>query len=175
LQSTFANAAALSTPEHPAHYDLALLRTLNSAPDDIAPGHDRIELQHGRMPRDGLFVGAGWYPVERFAGATFRWVDQDAEVVVTDPTQAHTAVLLEVEKGPGVVGEHLDLAVLDQRGDVVETHRVSDRGMIALSLPTSQAAGLNVFRLQPIGGGGAIPSDPRRLNFRVFRMARATD
>src|SRR5439155_6706010 len=67
--------------------------------------------------RSGLvLVGDGWYPLENFAGETFRWVNNDAEIVIPTSAAPNRRLRVELEPGPGVAGQRFDLQVLDGSG-----------------------------------------------------------
>jgi hypothetical protein len=157
----WAGEAAIYTPA-------ALMGLSNGA--DISPSKGRDELRAGRLPADGLFAGYGWYPFERFGSDTFRWVDNDAEVVVTAPTAATHTLRLEVEPGPGLGGQPLDLQVLDDQGRTLVAPRVIGRQSISVPL-TLTPGRESVLRLHTDGGGATVSNDPRILNFRVFELS----
>ena len=51
------------------------------------------------QPGTGIGIGRGWYPYERYQGASFRWVNNDAEINF-DPAMAAPPVSLDMEPGP---------------------------------------------------------------------------
>ncbi len=155
-----------------ASYDAAALATLNAIPD-IAPTEFRQALDRGEIPTDGLFVGEGWYPFESLNGETFRWVANDAEIVVTAPSAARE-IDLEIEPGPGLGLQPFELQLLDQQGHVVARAQVRGREAVKVALPTT-AGQQAVFRLHADGGGLPTPNDSRTLNFRVFRLDWAAE
>jgi hypothetical protein len=155
----------------PLYEDVQALLALN-ADRDIVPPSDTQELyQNNRLPADGLFIGHGWYPLETFDGETFRWVDNDAEIVVTEPSGTRERLRLEVAPGPGLSAQPFELQVLDESGQVVATAEVEGRETIEVALPLVAGKG-QIFRLHVEGGGQQAASnrDPRILNFRVFRL-----
>ena len=62
-----------------------------NAPDDIA------------SLDSGLSFGSGWFPPERYpiSDETFRWIDNDAEVLARVP-EGGGILILEAEPGPGL-------------------------------------------------------------------------
>jgi hypothetical protein len=91
-------------------------------------------------------------------------------VVVTAPTAATHTLRLEVEPGPGLGGQPLDLQVLDDQGRTLVAPRVIGRQSI--SVPLSLTPGReSVLRLHTDGGGATVSNDPRILNFRVFELS----
>jgi FkbM family methyltransferase len=118
---------------------------------------------------DAITTGQGWYPLEHYRGQTFRWVANDAELMIREPTGTRQTLSLEVEPGPGVGSRLFMLQVLDEEGHTIATAEVKGREVIHVTLPIikGQAA---VFRLRVEGGGLPTPNDPRTLNFRIFRF-----
>ncbi len=114
----------------------------------------------------GLQVGNGWYPVETFTDGTFRWVNNDAEVKVN---AAHTRLAVELQPGPGVDFKKMVIKVLDSAGHQVQAAEVNGRQTVTLLLPSPKEKDVT-YRLHVDGGGKRIPTDPRTLNFRVFKL-----
>jgi hypothetical protein len=114
----------------------------------------------------GLQVGNGWYPVESFTDGTFRWVNNDAEFSVNS---RHPRLEVELQPGPGVDFKKMVLKVLDASGRQVQATEVDGRQRVKLLLPGA-SKGEATYRLHVDGGGKKIPSDPRTLNFRVFKL-----
>ena len=114
----------------------------------------------------GLQIGKGWYPVESFTDGTFRWVNNDAEfTVATERTQ----LAMELQPGPGMDFKNMAVKVLDASGRQVQTVEVNGRQTVKLLLPVVKGKDVT-YRLHVDGGGKKIPSDPRILNFRVFKL-----
>jgi hypothetical protein len=149
-------------------YGPTLLLQVNES-TDIGPPDARRQLAAARTtPADGLFVGQNWHGVEQ-VGSVFRWVDNDAEIVVTRPSGERRDLALEIEPGPGVAGD-LTLDLVDEGGGVVTTIRSTGRETVRVSLPLRPGEETQVFRLRVRGGGLPTPNDPRILNFRVFSL-----
>ena len=111
---------------------------------------------------DGVELGANWYPAEKWAGETFRWVKNDVEVVLTGSGQ----LKLVVEPGPGLNSQPFELQALGAGGKLLTSVKVVDRNPVALNLPH----GVNKVKLHVEGGGQATPGEERVLNFRVFQL-----
>src|SRR5207245_11562893 len=111
------------------------LGRLNGSAVDIGPARDRRALQSGEIPSEGLFVGQGWHAVELFGGEVFRWVTNDAEVVVTAPGGGERRLRLELEPGPGLGLQPFTLRVLAERAQQVATVPVEVRAVVSLRLP----------------------------------------
>ncbi len=105
-------------------------------------------------------LGANWFQLEAYAGDVFRWVDNDAELVVDEPQ----TLVLELEAGPGLASAAFDLELrhLDQRP--AQTARVNGRETIELEVDAG------TYHLHVEGGGRTCPGDWRTLNFRCFRL-----
>jgi len=117
----------------------------------------------------GLHLGTAWAVVEKARNDTFRWVENDAQVEITADKTGDVALTLVVEPGPGVGGPFL-LKALDSSGRQVAAALVSERERVTLFVPV-EAQKVNEFRLHVDGAGKKITTDPRVLNFRVFRIS----
>jgi len=116
-----------------------------------------------------MALGSNWYPYEVFAGQSFHWVDNDAEVIVTGPANGPGVLHLDVQAGPGLGGQDFMLQVVDEFGRSAASVPVVGRQSIRVQLPLSPGASA-VYRLHVDGGGRAAPGDQRTLNFRVFSI-----
>ena len=114
-----------------------------------------------------LRLGEGWGGIERFDGEVFRWVENDAEIILERNGRAAAHVAMLVEPGPGLGGEELSLTVLDSAGIKVGSQALRNRETVRFSLPIG-AGGVERFRLHSRGGGCPVATDPRVLNFRIF-------
>jgi hypothetical protein len=132
-------------------------------------------------PRDivavgtGVTLGQGWYRFETYGGQSFRWVSNDARLVVRHPAGSTAHLELDVEPGPGL-GQgvtHFDLFVRAANGNVVARVPVAGKQAVDLNLPVQPGKDAT-FTLHVAGGGRHIAGDPRVLDFRVFRIATAT-
>ena len=137
-----------------------------------------FEISVDRADRDVLpaemQLGSGWYPFERNADSAFRWVSNDARVLVQNP--AGTAHLdLDLAPGPGVGNKPFVLHVLQNSGGELKPIadvQVQARQRIEVALPKGENVEL-VLRVD--GGGSKVPGDDRELNFRVFQYAGPPD
>jgi hypothetical protein len=119
--------------------------------------------------RDAILIGGGWHQLESQMQETFRWVENDAELIIPQSTGTRQTLSLEVEPGPGVGLQPFTLQVLDGEGHTVTTAEVKGREVVNVTLPVTQGQSA-VFRLHVEGGGLPAPNDPRILNFRIFRF-----
>jgi hypothetical protein len=120
---------------------------------------------------NGVLIGNGWYPLEHFKGDTFRWVDNDAQLVVEAPKDEHAQLWLSVESGPGMSQRPFQLFLRDAGGHAVGSARVKD--LTNLYFTVDLRPGKNAFVLHADGGGKSTPHDPRTLNFRVLHVTLA--
>lgn len=157
----------------PIYADAAYLREL-STPSDITPFKDRFPLfRRQDLPQDGIFIGSGWYgPEQDEWGRHFRWVNSDAEIIITKPTGEKRNLQLEVEPGPGMAQKPFVLRLLDEEERVVADASITSEQRIEFILPVEQGDGA-VFKLSTTDGGTLIEGDPRILNFRVWRIGWA--
>ncbi len=124
-----------------------------------------------------LKLGAGWFQREMSGEEPFRWVDNDAELIISPPrmspanssgaTQARVLVL-DVEPGPGVNMSPFLLELRDASGKYLSEIRVKRRSIVTFALPKPEGQEIRVV-LHTRDGGNRIRSDLRTLNFRLFR------
>ena len=116
----------------------------------------------------GLRFGPGWYPVERQNGAPYRWIGEDAAFTVDTPEGPARVLSLEIQPGPGVNCRPFSLHVLDASGQTVAQGTVAGHKVVHFLLPLHKGQ-TGRFRLHTPEGGRRITTDPRILNFTVFR------
>jgi hypothetical protein len=117
----------------------------------------------------GLSFGSGWFPPERYAatGETFRWIDNDAEILARVP-DGGGILILEAEPGPGLGALPQTLQIFDDHGSPVAEWTIDGRTTTALVVPPTAPGALRKFRLHLPGGGAPVLDDPRILNLAVF-------
>ena len=116
----------------------------------------------------GILFGKGWLPVERSTKQEpFRWAGQRAELLLDNVPEPVSALLVDLEPGPGTGGEPLDLEVTGDGYRVLTRVTVARRSRLRLPLAHPLPARL-LFRVH--GGGLPTSRDPRVLDFRVFRL-----
>jgi hypothetical protein len=116
----------------------------------------------------GVLFGKGWLPVERYTKQEpFRWAGQHAELLLENVPEPVSALLVDLEPGPGTGGEPLDLEVTGDGYRVLTRVTVARRSRLRLPLAHPLPARL-LFRVH--GGGLPTSRDPRVLDFRVFRL-----
>ena len=136
----------------PLFTDRAALRFLNSD-GDIAPAQDRNALHgSGDVPADGLFVGLNWHSLEMdLEGRKWRWMDRNAEIVVTRPTGRSRRLAVELP-GPGFAGREARLVLRDADGEIIAGMPINEGGTFAFDVPLPAGAGATFF-LAAEGGG----------------------
>lgn len=122
------------------------------------------------LPDTGIHLADGWYPLETFSGATFRWAENDVRLCVQGQDQPSRRLSLDVESGPGFDWKPFTLRVLDSNGTEVAAAKVRERQKVVFDVPVRP--GLDTeYRLHVEGGGKAAKGDARILNFRVFSIS----
>ena len=118
----------------------------------------------------GLSFGSGWFQPEHYAatGETFRWIDNDAEILARVP-DGGGILLLEAEPGPGLDPLDQTLQIFDDHGSPVAEWTIRGRTTTALAIPPTAPGALRKFRIHLPGGGAPVLDDPRILNLAVFR------
>ena len=69
-------------------------------------------------------LGENWYAYEYADGRFFRWVDNDAQILIHGPTGSRRTLELEVEAGPGLGYAPFELELRDSAGKVLDSQRV---------------------------------------------------
>ncbi len=138
-----------------------------------ANGLRSLEPNDIATPNGVLGLDSGWFPREFLGEEPFRWVDNDAMILIHPSPDADRMLVLDVEPGPGVQLEPFLLELQDAAGKPQSSVSVRRRSVVALPAPASSTS-LVVVRLHAHGGGMKIASDPRTLNFRVFRCEIGT-
>jgi hypothetical protein len=113
-------------------------------------------------------LGNNWYPLEVFGGQTFRWVDNDAEIIVPPGDGQTHNLSLDLEPGPSMGSPEMSVSLLDQDGATIQHVDVQDRQSITLSVPPMTTTLDSVLRLHVTSPDVAAQNDPRILNLRVF-------
>jgi hypothetical protein len=132
-------------------------------------GFRRNEERDITRAESGIHFGKGWFSVEWYTPQEpFRSIENDAEVWLRVPAGAR-AILLDVKAGPGVGPPPHTLQVLDANGSMVGEWSVSGRTQVQLWVPPAADDSVQLFRLRVPDGGRPAVSDPRILNFRIFR------
>jgi hypothetical protein len=133
-----------------------------------ADGLRALESRDIAPPDSGISFGRGWFAVEHPSEhEVFRWVENDAEVLVRISQSPPPSLYFEIEPGPGVGNQAFQLQVLDEDGSAQAHAVIEGPSRLTLRLPSDGQA-VRRFSLRVIGGGLPTPQDPRIMNFRVF-------
>ncbi len=135
---------------------------------------EHLESRDQRLVDDHLALGAGWHALEHDAAGVFRWAGEDAEIAIGNPSGRRSALLLEIEPGPGVGGREYDLELLGPEGTALaRVPGPPGRQEVHLDCPVRAGAPVSV-RLRATPGGLSTPGeDARVLNLRLFRVGWA--
>lgn len=115
-----------------------------------------------------ISLGSNWGAYETFRGASFRWVDNDAEIVLHGGTGEAT-VAIACEGGPSLGRRSFALRVLDTARRQVD-HVMCDGADRRTEMLLPRSGGDVRYRLHVDGGGKSVPGERRILNFRVFSL-----
>lgn len=130
------------------------------------PGGDIVDA------RNGVRIGAHWYPVEHFKGQTFRWLDSnDGTFFVTSNRDLDTKLRLLVAMGPSIGARTTTLTVRDASGKTLSSTTIADARSKKIELPVHLRPGENEFRLDVQTHDKPAPGDKRLLNLRAFSIA----
>lgn len=113
-------------------------------------------------------LGANWYPYEKYQGESFRWVNNDAEIVVSGPVGLNTLSVL-VESGPSAGSDGVDLRIINEENADVGRCLVNGRMSCTFTLNIKHE-GPNSFRFKANLNFRRLDGDPRVLNFRIFHI-----
>ena len=149
----------------PRILNFRVFRIADAATDTtIGAGHPDI------TTGSGLRLGTNWYPLEQYSGETFRWVDNDAQIIVTSDTAQDRRLKLVAAAGPSIRSPANFLVALnDADGHLLQAGKIKARGFVYFNLPLKP--GTNTFTLQVDSTGKKAPNDPRVLDFRVFSLS----
>lgn len=158
-----------------ASVSLVLLAACANNPGTPSPSATKSGPLAGKVPdivddTNDLALGKGWYLFETFGGQSFRWVDNNAEIVVKNPRTNSKSVALELEAGPSLGTKKFTLQIVEN-GKTVGSIPVAGHQWVLAKVPAHPGAP-STFMLH-VNGGGKQTSDPRILNFRVFTVADA--
>lgn len=115
---------------------------------------------------EGIRFGAGWYGVEQYVQELFRWMSEEAEIILERPRDADPRLLLDLDVGPSARGGTLTLEVLDAAGTVLASTSLRERSKVILRMPDNISSA--VLRLRVRGDWVALETDARFLRVRLF-------
>jgi hypothetical protein len=115
-----------------------------------------------------IALGSHWGGYESYGGASFRWVDNNAQIILQGPP-AIVHVSIECQGGPSLGNLEAVVRVLDARGQQVD-HVVCAGPDHPVTMLLPRGSGRTTYALHVDGGGRPIHGDPRILNFQVFAL-----
>ena len=124
--------------------------------------------------KERLYIGRGWYDFEQFNGENFRWAGDRATLEVANRSGEDRTVEIEmeIEPGPSLGSEEMDLIISTSGGQDFSSVRVSGRQNVRVKVEVPATPGNMQVSLETRGRGIPVPNDPRTLNFRVFSVRR---
>jgi hypothetical protein len=140
---------------------------------DIVPPADSNALYRNILNTNGILLGQGWGALEETGQERYRWVEDNAYIYLSDIATALTVfpIILDIEPGPSLNGQPLELLIFNEGEILVEAARVTTRGELTIDLPLT-AERVQIFRLSVANASWSIPApnDGRILNFRVMQI-----
>ena len=137
-------------------------------PGDITPEASRQYLyEQVKLPKNGVLLSGGWYGLERTAeGHAFRWLNTDAEIVLTDLDAGMWHLKMNVRRGFANGRWPVRLALVDAHDKVLGWKIIWRSGQVSFRIVSS--GGTAVYRLRTLNSRNQpLPHDPRVLNVSV--------
>jgi hypothetical protein len=162
--------------EQLAYCDTHLIRVnAREGTFDLTPdGLRALSVEDIAGPDSGISFGTGWHGVERYSPRhVFRWIGNDAEVMIRSPRAPATSLTFDLEPGPSAGAGPLRLKALADDGTVLADADVSAGTRVEIDVSPGGNA-VRSFRIHVTGGGLPVPHDPRILNLRAFRCEWAS-
>lgn len=130
-----------------------------------APGNCGADIVPDGSP---FKIARGWYSLETFQGETFRWVNNNAEILILK-SAPKLNVEAEIGLGPSLGGRPLSISLRDAAGiSIAKVGPIRERSHVIFQLgPVTQGEVLKFTVGTP---SAHVPGDPRMLNFRVFEL-----
>jgi len=118
---------------------------------------------------DHIQLGTGWYPLEKASTYVFRWVDNNAELLVFRSGKKNK-LQLSVSAGPGLNRAPFVLHLVNASGQVVQSVNVNKKETVTFTLPLEEGTAGKYRLVVDNGGQGFAENDPRVLNFMVTEI-----
>jgi hypothetical protein len=127
-----------------------------------------LEARDIALPGAGIFFGSGCYPVESDGDTLFRWLADEAEIILQRPEGAVPALVLDCETGPSAGGDPVDLQLVDPAGSLLASVSWNGRCQLRLRMPEHISAATLRLRIQ--SRGVPLDRDVRLLSLRLFKV-----
>ena len=115
----------------------------------------------------GILFGPGWFSLEWSSRTPFRWAQEYSELFLGIPARHASAVVLDIEPGPGTGGAPLNLEVSFGNKGSIGRVLIDRRSELRIPLPAKPPDRL---RLRAMGCAVSAAHGPRSLCLRVFRI-----
>jgi len=115
-----------------------------------------------------IALGSHWGAYESYRGTSFRWVDNDAQIILQGPPGI-VHVMIECQGGPSLGNLAAPLRVLDAHGQQVD-HVVCAGPDHPVTMLLPRGRGQTRYALHVDDGGRPVKGEPRILDFQVFAL-----
>lgn len=114
-----------------------------------------------------LLLGQNWFPFEKFNGESFRWVNNGALLKLKN-VNTSGALAIDVELGPSA-GHPIVIQIRDRSGKNLGSCQVDRRKLCIIPIKFEE---IIENHLEIVSNAASLPikTDPRILNFRVFKI-----
>jgi hypothetical protein len=130
----------------------------------------RAEIASGTW--GGIVEGRGWHEIEYEGGQPFRWAEGGARIELAALASTWLSLDVDIEPGPSLQGEPLQLEVFDSVGKCVARVDVGCRQVANIVLPVHPIVP-TLVTLEVRGDAYPVPGDPRRLCYRIFSIRQS--
>jgi hypothetical protein len=119
-------------------------------------------------PESGILLGQGWFTPEHLGPMeTFRWAQEEAEVLLAEAPEPGATLVVDLEVGPASLGQPVNLEVATDDGQILVALTLDDRSRLHLQLPSPRP---NRLWFRATGEFFQVNLNTRTLCFRAFRF-----
>jgi hypothetical protein len=154
--------------------DMVALISLNPQ-EEITLARDResLRVQHV-LPENGLLIGVCWYGVERStSNGYFRWVNTDAQLLVTKPDGGPKLLSMHVWPGHANEGKAITVSLVTQDGATLGETAIDHGQTLEFSIRPPPCESVTYFLRVTNSLNRPLPDDPRILNLGVSNLRLA--
>jgi FkbM family methyltransferase len=136
---------------------------------DVTPdGGPALSSEDIASPESGILLGRGWFTAEGSGPQEpFRWAQEKAEVLLAKAPEPGSALVVDLEPGPGSLGKPVKLEVATDSGQVLVRLTLDDRSRLRLQLPSP---GPERLWFRAVGEFFPLNFNTNTLVFRAFRF-----